>query len=103
MTLKAPTRGQKFYKASSFDEPQTLKISRAPEEIKKSDPKFGDANGMTTAYYFEDEDGEEGVFENHSNSMANAFNDAKLEIGDTIVISRSGEGVDSRYTIEKVV
>ena len=102
MSISLPVSGD-FFKAEDFTEtPTVLRITRAPEYDTVNDPKFGNDEGKAYFYHFEDEQGNEKTWQSTSKRMAKAFNDAQVDVGDYIAISRTGEGYDTQYAVEKV-
>lgn len=101
MPLTAPTSSAGYLKAADFNNGVDLVVTKAPEVVDANDPKYGNDQGKTTRYHFQDKDGNDLTFENHGNAFANAFNQAGLEIGEAVHIKRSGEGFSSSYTITK--
>ena len=58
--------------------------------------------GEILRYTFLDEQGSERLHESKSMTLYIAFKNAEIDTGDTIIISRTGQGKTTRYLITKV-
>lgn len=102
MGFQAPIKSGTFLKSEDFREGKTLVVTKAPEEVKANDEKYGrKEDGMTVNYYFQDEAGTELTFQNHGSRFARAFNSADLNAGDIITVKVTGMGMKTDYTITK--
>ena len=101
MPLQAPVSGGSFLRGEDIqDKEKTLVVNGAPERIKANEG-FGDDDGMTTRYYFKDGETEISL-DTNSNRLANEWNRAELELGDTITLKRTGKAMNTKYEIKKL-
>ena len=89
-----------YFKGSEFEETQTVKYISA-KRIQANDPKYGDDNGETVEWTFKQEGEEERKFNNHSNGLLLAFDEADVKSGDIIAITRTGQSFDTKWTVVK--
>jgi hypothetical protein len=87
-----------FFKGKEFEEPQTVKFLKA-ERVQASSPKFGNEDGDTIEWTFEDGDMTR-KFSNHSKGIREAFTAAGVVAGDMIIIQRSGQQMDTKEEIK---
>lgn len=73
----------------------------APEDSKLVEKGILE-EGEAFKYSFTDSDGNERVFESHSMPFAIAMNQAEVNEGDELHISRTGKTTETRYTVAKV-
>lgn len=109
----AKKMGGKFIKAAEFEGDGLVLQCVSVEKVKSNNPKFGanDKDGLykqeilgegeTFRYVFKTNDGEERVLESKSAAAFIGFNNAELEAGDWIRVSKTGKMDDTRYNIEK--
>lgn len=105
--------GGKFIKAAEFEKGLTLQIVKV-EKIKAMNQKYGAEEkdylvkeeilgvGETFKYVFKDAEGNEREHDSASAPMCIGFQQAQVEPGDWVKITRTGKTDETRYSIEKV-
>ena len=102
MPIKLPIN-RKYLKASNFVRPGLiLKITKDPIHFLSDRFKDKDGNPLEMyAYYFIDQNGDEKEVNSGSVGLAEAFNGADLEVGDTVCIYKEGDGFNTKYFVSK--
>lgn len=103
MSLEAPIKAGSYIRGAEFEgDGMALTVLAGPEKVPASEAKFGDDDGNVTQYPLGNDAGDAFVFQSNNKSLATQFNEAALEIGDKILIKRSGTGMKTAFTVEKV-
>ena len=110
----AKSMGGSFLKAADFEGDGLVLQCEGMEKVKSNNPKFG-ANdqdtlykqeildiGDTFRYSFKTQEGENKTLESKSTAVFIAFNEANLENGEWVRISKTGKMDETRYNIERV-
>lgn len=73
------------------------------DQPEEKDPRFKDEQGKAFIFYFEDSDGKEVIYETAKkrNRFFEAMQNAKVEPGENITITRNGVEFETQYTIER--
>ncbi len=94
-----------FIKGSEFEKGLTLLMSKKPEMITASDPKYGFPEGhrfegKTIQYTFE-LDGAPRTYDSKSRNFKEALEVAGVKLGEVVTITRKGEGLATTYEVVK--
>ncbi len=100
---------------SEFEKGLTLQLIKPLEAVKASNPKYGAKDddylvknnvlgvGEQFRYTFKTKNGNERHIDSKSPPLFIAFKQCEdLGVGDWVLISRTGETTETRYTVEKV-
>lgn len=109
-TSKKLTTSQ-FLKGSDFEDEGVVLIFKGFEKTKgrfgaPEDSKMVEKGileeGESFRYVFEDVEGTERIFDSHSMPFAVAMNQAEVNEGDKLHITRTGKTTETRYQVEHV-
>lgn len=95
-----------FIKGEEFEKGLTLKVTKKPELVAASNPKYGfdkehEYAGKTIRYHFE-LNGDEKTYDSTSARFKSALEKAGVTVGDTVKITRTGKDFDTHFTAEKI-